>query len=67
MVSNFGSIYDPLADKILILFAFTCIYLKPPFIFTEPPLDMYIIEMLYLPLLLIIFLEILLLRFSGNI
>lgn len=58
MVSNFGSIYDPLADKILILFAFMCIYLKPPFIFTEPPLDMYVLELLYLPLCLIIFRDI---------
>ncbi len=58
MVSNFGSIYDPLADKILILFAFMCIYFKPPFVFTEPPLDMYVLEFLYLPLCLIIFRDI---------
>ena len=58
MVSNFGSIYDPLADKILILFAFLCIYLNPPFIFTEPPLDLYVVELLYFPLFLIIFRDI---------
>ena len=54
IVSDFGSIYDPLADKILIFFAFLCIFITPPFIFVNHPLDVSINILLYFPLLIII-------------
>ncbi len=55
IVSNFGSIYDPLADKILIFFAFLCIFINPPFILSNTPLDVWRFMLLYLPLIIIIF------------
>ncbi len=54
IVSDFGSIYDPLADKILIFFSFLCIFITPPFIFVNPPLDVSINILLYFPLIIII-------------
>ena len=54
IISNFGSLYDPLADKILIFFAFLCIFIYPPFILNNPPLDIWRALLLYLPLMIII-------------
>ncbi len=54
IVSDFGSIYDPLADKFLIFFSFLCIFITPPFIFVNPPLDVSIDILLYFPLIIII-------------
>jgi len=54
IVSTFGSLYDPLADKILIFFAFLCIYIYPPFILANPPGDNWSAILLYYPLLIII-------------
>ena len=54
ITSNFGTIYDPLADKILIFFAFLCIFIYPPFILNNPPGDDWYFILLYYPLLIII-------------
>lgn len=55
IVSKFGSIYDPLADKILTLFAFTCIFMDPPFILRNQPLNEHSFYLFNLPLIIIIF------------
>jgi len=54
IISNFGKFYDPLADKILIFFAFICILIRPPFILSNPPLDDWHFILLYFPLIVII-------------
>ena len=54
IISDFGSIYDPLADKILIFFAFLCIFIHPPFILTNSPGDSWRFILLYYPLIIII-------------
>jgi len=54
IISNFGKFYDPLADKILIFFAFICIFIKPPFILDKPPLDDWRTILLHFPLIAII-------------
>lgn len=54
IISNFGKFYDPLADKILIFFAFICIFINPPFILDNPPLNNWRAILLYFPLILII-------------
>ena len=54
IISDFGSIYDPLADKILIFFAFLCIFIHPPFILRIPPGDNWRFILLYYPLIIIV-------------
>ena len=54
LTSDFGIIYDPLADKILILFAFFCMLMTPPFILRNNPGDAWLSVLLYFPLLIII-------------
>ena len=54
IISDFGSIYDPLADKILIFFAFLCIFIHPPFILTNPPGESWRSIFLYYPLIIIV-------------
>ena len=54
IISDFGSIYDPLADKILIFCAFLCIFIYPPFILTNPPGDSWRSILLYYPLIIIV-------------
>ena len=54
IISNFGSLYDPLADKILIFFAFLCIFIRPPFILANPPGDSWRFILLYYPLIIIV-------------
>ena len=54
IISNFGKFYDPLADKILIFFAFICILINPPFILNNPPLYNWRIILLYFPLMAIV-------------
>ena len=53
IISDFGSIYDPLADKILIFCAFLCIFIYPPFILTNPPGDSWRSILLYYPFICI--------------
>jgi len=53
IISNFGKFYDPLADKILIFFAFICILIAPPFILNNHPLDNWRTILLYFPLIAI--------------
>ena len=54
VVSNFGSFYDPLADKILIFFALLCICIYPPFILANPPGYSWRFILLYYPLIIIV-------------
>ena len=54
IISNFGKFYDPLADKILIFFAFICILIKPPYILDVPALDNWHTILLYFPLIAIV-------------
>jgi len=54
LTSNFGIIYDPLADKILILFAFFCMLINPPFILRNDPGESWLSILLYFPLFIII-------------
>ncbi len=53
IVSKFGKLYDPLADKILVFLGFLCIVIEPPFefipisdlIYSNPPITMYFSHM----------------------
>ena len=54
LTSNFGIIYDPLADKILILSAFLCMLINPPFILRNNPGEAWLSVLLYFPLLIIV-------------
>tara|TARA_B100000614_G_C14562973_1_gene497850 strand:- start:6454 stop:7116 length:663 start_codon:yes stop_codon:yes gene_type:complete len=67
IVSKFGSIYDPLADKILTLFAFTCIFMNPPFILINQPLNEHSFYLFNLPLMIIISRDIVITFFRNKL
>jgi phosphatidylglycerophosphate synthase len=48
VVSKFGELYDPLADKFLIFFGWLCIIIKPPFLDYKNELNSFSINLAYL-------------------
>ena len=48
IVSKFGKLYDPLADKILVFLGWVCIVIKPPFLDYKNELNSFSINLAYL-------------------